>query len=154
MWSAGPGRQAESLVVDHGNGWFLVRVSTSWPAAGGRNIRNIGSSRVMRGAVITLLLLVGVLSTLLAGCNAGHTAAPSAAAHHVTPAPPPPVAVISTDPPDRAAAVSPLTPVTVTVAKGKLTQVSLTNPQGAPVAGKIDPDGKAWKTTGSLGYGK
>ena len=108
----------------------------------------------MRGAVITLLLVVGVLSALLAGCNVGHTAAPNAAAHHVTPAPPPPVAVISTDPPDRAAAISPLTPITVTVAKGKLTQVSLTNPQGAPVAGKIDPDGKTWKRTDSLGYGK
>ncbi|MBV8995118.1 MAG: hypothetical protein JO287_15810, partial [Pseudonocardiales bacterium] len=87
----------------------------------------------MRGAVITLLLVVGGLSALLAGCNAGHTSAPGAAAHHVTPALPPPVAVVSTDPPDRATDISPLAPITVAVAKGKLTQVSLANSQGAPV---------------------
>ena len=108
----------------------------------------------MRSAVIALLLLVGVLGALVAGCNAGHTAAPSAAAHHVTPVLPPPVAVISTDPPDRAADISPLTPITVTVAKGKLSQVSLNNPQGAPVAGQLDSDGKTWKATEKLGYGK
>lgn len=129
----------------------LVRLSTLCPAAGGRNT---GSGGASRGVVIILLLLLSVLSALLAGCNGGHTAAPSPAAHHATPALPPPVAVISTDPPDRAANISPLTPITVTVTKGKLSQVSLTNPQGAPIAGKIDPDGKTWKTTELLGYGK
>jgi lipoprotein-anchoring transpeptidase ErfK/SrfK len=128
----------------------LVRVSTFCPAAGGRST---GSGNIRRGAVITLLLIVSVLSALVA-CSAGHSAAPSPAAHHVKPTPPPPVAVISTDPPDGAANISPLTPITVTVAKGKLSEVVLANPQGAPVAGKIDPDGKTWKTTESLGYSK
>ncbi|MGH3817673.1 MAG: Ig-like domain-containing protein, partial [Pseudonocardiaceae bacterium] len=44
-------------------------------------------------------------------------------------------------------------PITVTVAKGKLGQVSLTNPQGAPVTGQLDADNTSWKTSGSLGYG-
>jgi lipoprotein-anchoring transpeptidase ErfK/SrfK len=129
----------------------LVRVSTFCPAAGGRST---GSGGIRRGAVITLLLIVGVLSALVAGCGASHSAAPSPAAHHIKPTPPPPVAVISTDPPDRAANISPLTPITVTVAKGKLSEVALTNPEGAPVAGKIDSDGRTWKTTELLGYGK
>ncbi|MGH3763819.1 MAG: L,D-transpeptidase [Pseudonocardiaceae bacterium] len=109
---------------------------------------------IRHSAVCTLLLVVGVLSALLAGCNAGHTAAPSPAAHQITPALPPPVASISTDPVDRMADVSPLTPITVTVAKGKLSQVSLTNPQGAPVAGQLDSAGTTWKTTDPLGYGR
>lgn len=128
-----------------------MRVSTPCPAAGDWNA---GLGRVRRSVVITLLFIVGLLSALSAGCTASHSGAPAPAAHHATPVPPPPVAVISTDPPDRAADISPLKPVTVTVTKGKLIQVSLTNPQGAPVAGQIDPDGKSWKTTQPLGYGR
>jgi lipoprotein-anchoring transpeptidase ErfK/SrfK len=128
-----------------------VRVSTPCPAAGEQNLR-LGRSK--RSAVITLLFIASILSALVAGCTAGHSGAPSPAAHHAIPAPPPPVAVISSDPPDRAADISPLKPVTVTVTKGKLTQVSLTNPQGAPVVGQIDPDGKSWKTAQTLGYGR
>jgi lipoprotein-anchoring transpeptidase ErfK/SrfK len=128
-----------------------VRVSTPCPAAGERNP---GLRRLGRGAVIILLFVVGILSALLAGCTASHSGPPSPAAHHVTPALPPPVAVVSTDPPDRAADVSPLKPITVTVTKGRLTQVALTNPQGGAVVGQIDPDGKSWKTTQPLGYGR
>lgn len=68
--------------------------------------------------------------------------------------PPPPVAVITTDPPDKAAGLSPLTPVTVSVARGKLGEVSVTNPQGAPVPGQLDPDGTRWKAAEPLAYGK
>lgn len=128
-----------------------VRVSTSCPATGGRNSE---SGRGRRAAVITLLLAIGMLAALVAGCNAARTAAPNPAAHHVIPALPPPVAVISTDPLDRATDISPLAPITVTVAKGKLSQVTLTNPDGAAIAGKIDPDNGTWKTAEPLGYGK
>src|SRR5581483_10829655 len=128
-----------------------VRVSTPCPAAGDRNA---GLGRLGRGAVITLLFVVGVLSALVAGCAASHPGAPSPAAHHAAPVLPPPVAVISTDPPDRATDISPLKPIAVTVTKGKLTQVSLTNTQGAPVVGQIDADGKSWKTTKPLGYSR
>ena len=66
----------------------------------------------------------------------------------------PPVATITSDPPDRAVGVSPVMPITVTVAKGKLGQVSVTNPQGISVVGQLEPDGATWKTTKPLGYGK
>lgn len=98
------------------------------------------------------MIVVGALSTLLVACSAS---APNPGARQNTPPPPPPpVASITTDPPDRALGVSPLAPITVTVVKGKLGQVTLTNPQGAPVIGQLDPDGMTWKTTEPLGYGK
>jgi len=112
------------------------------------------SELVRRSEMITVLLVVGVLGTLLAGCNVGRATAPSPVGHVVTPALPPPVATITSDPPDRAVGVSPLTPVTVTVAKGKLSQVSLTNPEGVSVVGQPELDGTTWKTTKPLGYGK
>ncbi|MDQ3763526.1 MAG: Ig-like domain-containing protein [Actinomycetota bacterium] len=97
---------------------------------------------------------VGVLSALLAGCSSGHPTAPKPAGHEAPAPPPPPVAIITTDPPDHAVGVSPLAPITVTVVKGKFGQVSMTNSEGAPVVGRLEPDGATWKTTGPLGYGK
>ena len=123
-----------------------VRVSRLCPAG--------GSQGTGRSLVIMLALALGVLSTLVAGCGSRHATTLNPAANQVAPALPPPVAVIHTDPPDHAAGLSPLTPITVTVAKGKLSTVSVTNPQGAPVAGQPGPDGMSWKTTEPLGYGK
>ncbi|MBV9142116.1 MAG: L,D-transpeptidase family protein [Pseudonocardiales bacterium] len=126
-----------------------VRVSRSCPAAEGRDT---ASGLFRRGVAITVLLVV---STLVAACTGGHTSAPSPVSRHVATRPlPPPVATITSDPPDYAVGVSPVTPVTVTVAKGNLRQVSLTNPQGVPVRGQPEPDGTTWKTTEPLGYGK
>jgi lipoprotein-anchoring transpeptidase ErfK/SrfK len=126
-----------------------VRVSRSCPAAEGRDTE---PSLFRRGVAITVLLVV---STLVAACTGGHTSAPSPVSRHVATRPlPPPVATITSDPPDHAVGVSPVTPVTVTVAKGTLRQVSLTNPQGVPVRGEPEPDGTSWKTTEPLGYGK
>ncbi len=103
--------------------------------------------------MIPVLLVVGMLGTLLvAGCSSSAAGASKPAGRQTTP--PPPVASITTDPPDRALDVSPLASVTVTVAKGKLDQVSVTTPEGAPVVGNRDPEGTAWSTTEPLGYGK
>jgi lipoprotein-anchoring transpeptidase ErfK/SrfK len=123
-----------------------VRVSRLCPAGGGQ-----GTGRSL---VIMLAMALGVLSTLVAGCGSRHATTLNPAAHEVAPALPPPVAMIHTDPPDHAAGLSPLTPITVTVAKGKLSTVSVNNPQGDPVAGQPGPDGMSWKTTEPLGYGK
>jgi lipoprotein-anchoring transpeptidase ErfK/SrfK len=103
--------------------------------------------------MITALLVVGALGTLLVACS---VSAPNPGVRQIPPPPlpPPPVASITTDPPDRALGVSPLAPITVTVVKGKLGQVTLTNPQGAPVIGQLEPDGTTWTTTEPLGYGK
>jgi len=128
-----------------------VGVSRSGPATGRRNRV---SGLVRRGAVITVLLVVGMLGALLAGCASSHISAPTPAAHEAAPPLPPPVAVITSDPADQVANVSPLTTITVTVAKGKLGEVSVASPQGAPVAGQLQPDSTTWKTAEPLGYGK
>jgi len=104
--------------------------------------------------LITVLLIVGMLGTLLAGCNSGHLTASIPAAHEAAAPLPPPVAVITSDPVNQAANISPLTTITVTVARGKLDEVSVVNPQGTPVAGQLQPDSTTWKTTEPLGYGK
>ncbi|MDQ2788972.1 MAG: hypothetical protein DLM60_10495 [Pseudonocardiales bacterium] len=101
-----------------------------------------------------MLLVVGMLGALVAGCSSGHFSVPTPAAHRVAPPLPPPVALITSDPVDQAIDVSPLTTITVTVAKGKLSEVSLASPHGTPVAGQLQPDSTTWKTTEPLGYGK
>ncbi|NMM90828.1 hypothetical protein B2J88_41985 [Rhodococcus sp. SRB_17] len=63
-------------------------------------------------------------------------------------------AVVTVSPADGGAPINPLDPVTVEVAKGTLTSVTLTNPEGKDVAGIITPDKTAWKPSGPLGYGK
>jgi lipoprotein-anchoring transpeptidase ErfK/SrfK len=50
--------------------------------------------------------------------------------------------------------VNPTSPVTVTVDHGKLTHVAVTNAEGKPVAGALSDDGRSWKATEPLGYGK
>ena len=45
-------------------------------------------------------------------------------------------------------------PVTVTAGDGVLGAVSMTRPDGTPVAGKVSPDGLTWATTEPLGYNK
>lgn len=50
--------------------------------------------------------------------------------------------------------VSPGVPLTLKVDDGKFTTVTLTSPQGVPVAGKLAADGRTWENTEVLGYGK
>ncbi|WP_433714100.1 L,D-transpeptidase [Nocardia sp. CA-084685] len=50
--------------------------------------------------------------------------------------------------------ISPGVPLTFKVDDGKFTTVTLTNPQGVAVAGKLAADGRTWETTEVLGYGK
>ena len=90
----------------------------------------------------------------MAGCSPRQEPAASPPAHKLTSVPAPPLAVITTDPPDYATGLSPVTTVTVSVAKGKLKHVSVTDPNGDAVPGQLDPDGTSWKTTKPLDYGK
>lgn len=50
--------------------------------------------------------------------------------------------------------VSPLAPITVTAADGKLEQVTMTNPEGEAVPGELAADGTSWRATVPLGYAK
>ena len=56
--------------------------------------------------------------------------------------------------PAKTDAVSPATPIKVTVDNGKLTSVSLVNPEGKSVKGSLADDGSSWTTAEDLGYSK
>ena len=51
-------------------------------------------------------------------------------------------------------AVSPVKPITVSIANGTLTGVTMLNPEGKHVRGEIDADGTTWHNTEVLGYSK
>ncbi|WP_072687789.1 L,D-transpeptidase [Rhodococcus marinonascens] len=53
---------------------------------------------------------------------------------------------------DGAVGISPGQSVTVTVADGTLSQVTMVNPDGEPVDGAFAPDGLSWVNTEPLGY--
>lgn len=88
----------------------------------------------MRTALGVVLLIM--MAVLVAGCQ---VAGPL---------------TVTTSPANGATDVSPVTPVTVTAANGKLTQIMLTNAEGKPVAGAVSADGHGWTATEPLGYGK
>lgn len=93
-------------------------------------------------------LLVGL--ALLAGCSAKvepGTAKPVGGDN-------PPVAKFTTAPADGATEVPVNVPVQVTVAEGTIDQVTVTNPEGKAVAGKLAEDKKSWSSTEPLGFGK
>ena len=53
---------------------------------------------------------------------------------------------------DGAVGFSPADPVTVSVADGKLSSVTMLNPEGEPVSGAVSSDGLSWTNTEPLGY--
>jgi lipoprotein-anchoring transpeptidase ErfK/SrfK len=50
--------------------------------------------------------------------------------------------------------VAPTEPVKITVTGGEITEATVANPEGAPVAGEIAPDKLSWTSTEVLGYAK
>lgn len=64
-----------------------------------------------------------------------------------------PDAVISTNP-TATSNVNPAIPITVSIAEGTLTSVTLLNPDGRSVRGALDSGGTSWKNTEELGYNK
>ncbi|MGH3913113.1 MAG: L,D-transpeptidase [Pseudonocardiaceae bacterium] len=125
--------------------WSMLRT-----AVGCRNADRVTAGRVLSRST-PVALISGVLGVLLvAGCAVGDAAAQGIA----VPSPPPPVtlAQITSDPANHEVAVSPLEPITVTVAEGTFEQVTLTNGEGDSIPGQLSPDGLTWRTTQPLGY--
>jgi lipoprotein-anchoring transpeptidase ErfK/SrfK len=71
-----------------------------------------------------------------------------------TSAEPAPVAVVTAAPALGDQQLSPVEPVTITVAKGTLSSLTVTNPEGAPVAGTLSADKTSWTLAEPLGYGR
>nr|WP_116111235.1 MULTISPECIES: Ig-like domain-containing protein [Amycolatopsis] len=107
---------------------------------------------VVAGRWACLVLAAG----LLAGCTAeagnggtsGSGASASASAEAARPAS---IAVV---PSSGAADVAPGEPVSVTATGGRLTEVTLRNPEGEAVPGALSADGTSWEFADGLGYGK
>ncbi|WP_375474852.1 Ig-like domain-containing protein [uncultured Jatrophihabitans sp.] len=102
---------------------------------------------------------------LLAGCTGGgagdSTGTPTGSATPTStggsssaPAPVALAAVITTSPQGDGKKISPAKPVTVSIANGKLTSVTMTSPSGKAVKGVVSPDGASWHNTEVLGYSK
>lgn len=109
-------------------------------------IRVVGgrARRPVRRAVGAALAAVGLL--LAAGCQstAPSSQAASRAEQKI------PQAQITVDPAASAAEVRPDAKVKVTVSKGKLTNVTVTDDKNKPVAGSMSGDAQTWTSTDSL----
>ncbi len=71
-----------------------------------------------------------------------------------TSAAPAPVARVTASPKLGDDALSPVEPVTITVARGIITALTVTNPEGAEVKGTTSPDKTSWTLGETLGYDK
>lgn len=129
--------------------------------------RRVASRRrpLLAGAA-SLLLAV----TLVAGCSSGSlggdvtvtstagqpspSADGSSAAAPTTSSSAQPAAQIASSPAFGSTGVSPAEPITVSVTDGKITDLTMTNPDGKVVAGAIAADGASWSVGEPLGFGK
>ncbi|SDP50602.1 Lipoprotein-anchoring transpeptidase ErfK/SrfK [Nakamurella panacisegetis] len=66
----------------------------------------------------------------------------------------PPVASVKASPAFGTSNMSPAQPLVISVAKGKITQFVLKNPDGKVVKGSVSKDGASWTLGEVLGYGK
>ncbi|GAA1951737.1 L,D-transpeptidase [Kitasatospora viridis] len=116
------------------------------------------SKRISGAAAV---LLVGSALSLTTACSGSNPAKPDAGGSPAATAPDAPApgtaapaakaskAALSVQPADGATGVAPTSPVKVSVADGKLTQVTVTGPDGKPVAGTVGPDGN-WAPAAAL----
>jgi len=65
-----------------------------------------------------------------------------------------PAAVITASPAFGSQTVAPVDPIKISVAQGKITTLTLTNPTGVAVKGAISSDGTSWSLGEVLGYAK
>ena len=130
-----------------------------WDRRGGRRASR-GGRGVARALKSPALVAAGVAAAvLLAGCSsgAGSSAASAGASSTVgssSASPSVPVGPrLAVSPPDATEAVRLDQPVTVTVAEGILTGVTVTTDQGTELAGQIDATASTWTSSASLKSG-
>lgn len=119
---------------------------------GSNDRRQCPPKRLMRWALAVIVVLTPCITVLFTPTAHGQVPGPP-----VEPGPPAlPVvsAQIVTQPRDKATDVNPTAPVQVSVSHGVLDAVSLTNPEGKPVADHLSSDKLSWTTTEPLGYAK
>ena len=102
-----------------------------------------------RIALVLAVVLVGALAALSAA-----TALRPRAAAPVIGAPPKPAATLAYEPTAGASGVNPTAPISVHVASGTLADVTLRDPAGKAVEGKLAPDSTRWTASQPLSYGQ
>jgi lipoprotein-anchoring transpeptidase ErfK/SrfK len=132
-----------------------------------------------KNALLTVVLAFVAMFALLAGCSSGSLSAettvtstaggtesdssaesvssgssPSTTASPSTTKVVPPVASIAATPALGSVDLSPVEPISFTVDKGTIDDVTLTNPEGKVVVATIAPDKKSWSVGEVLGFGK
>ncbi|PRZ41317.1 lipoprotein-anchoring transpeptidase ErfK/SrfK [Antricoccus suffuscus] len=107
------------------------------------------------------LRMIGVFAALIAlvltaACTAAPTKTSNAgqSAPATSTAPEPKAATVSMSPAPGTTEVNPLSPITLTASYGVLSDVSVTNPDGAPVQGAMSADSATWTSAEPLGYAK
>jgi lipoprotein-anchoring transpeptidase ErfK/SrfK len=114
------------------------------------------------GAVVAAVTLAACTSTssdkpdspARSSTKAGSTAANPSAPQSTSASPVAEAAVITATPVSTETLISPADPVTVSIAKGTLTSVSLVSAAGKSVHGSLAADKSSWHSTEVLGYGK
>lgn len=120
----------------------------------------IGGLVVLAATLALAACTTGNTSTQAAGTGGvGSTSAAASATGSATPSVTPttaaPTPAVVTVAPAASKPISPATPITVSVADGKLSSVELTNPaEGKVITGQAGSDGSSWTSTEDLGYGK
>lgn len=108
------------------------------------------------------VLIAGVLGlavALVTACTSEPTSGDStdtrsSSTSSAKPAPPKKPVTLTITPADKAEGVEPGAPVTIAAVDGEVTQVTVVNEAGEPVAGGLSPDGTTWQTTEPLGFNK
>ena len=112
--------------------------------------------RPIRLAAAVLVIAALGASAACSGASTGGQAVPTgqSAAAATTSAAPAPVAVVTASPALGDQQLSPTEPVTIKVAKGTISTLQVTNPEGAPVDGTLSTDKTSWTLNEPLGYGR
>jgi len=98
--------------------------------------------------------LTQVAGSTVAGPSSAGVAATSGSSSATTSSSAAPVATVTASPAFGGDTISPTAPVTITVVKGTISNLTMTNPQGATIDGTLSADHTSWTLAEPLGYGK
>ena len=101
----------------------------------------------MRKFLVLAVALVGALGVVVVATSSGPVVPIGP-----PPPPPPPVAVLTYAPASGGVDASPTSTATVTVAEGKLEEVTLTGTDGKPVPGEFNAERTSWSSTERFAY--
>ena len=123
-------------------------------------LRRIVTTVALGGLVVALAACSGsaggsTMTQAMAGQAAAVGQAPDGtSAASPTSAPARPIAVVTASPTFGADDISPTAPVSISVAAGTITDLTMTNPEGKQVDGALSADHTSWTLAEPLGYGK